>query len=109
MHVETLDGWSLDAERVSQNSWELPFSAWVTNSLGFVVSHGRGRTEVRAASAALLDLRINCSEAAEAVDSLLASHRSELLNPPGRRAPQVDGVGPRPSRRRTDRPGAAQI
>ena len=107
MHVETPDGWDLDVERVSSNAWELPFAAWVTNPFGFVMAFGRGTTDGRAATAALLDLRAHCSEAEDEVDDLVAASRSYVQNPPGRRTVSpVDGL-PRPSRRKTDRSGQA--
>ena len=62
MHAESRSGYCLAVERVSRNSWELPYAAWVMDRTGFVVAFARGRTASRAASAALLDLRINCSD-----------------------------------------------
>jgi hypothetical protein len=104
MHVETPDGWNLDSERVSTNTWELPFAAWVTNPLGFVIGHGRGKTEGRAAAAAISDLGTNCSDAADIIDPLTAAFRAELSAPQRRSESTIDWPPVVvPARRRTDR------
>jgi hypothetical protein len=104
MHVETPDGWTLDSERVSTNSWELPFVAWVTNPVGFVVGHGRGKTEGRAAAASISDLRTNCSDAANVIDPLTSAFHAELSEPQRRSDSAIDLLpAVVPGRRRTDR------
>jgi hypothetical protein len=104
MHVETPDGWTFDSERDSTNSWELPFVAWVTNPVGFVVGHGRGKTEGRAAAAAVSDLRTNCSDAANVIDPLTSAFHAELSAPQRRSESAIDWPpAVVPARRRTDR------
>jgi hypothetical protein len=79
MHAENVARWCLDVERVSRNCWELPYAAWVMDPSGFVVAFARGLTESRAVSAALFDLRINCSDVgmADTIDSLFLAFRAE--------------------------------
>src|SRR5580700_5641902 len=104
MHVETPDGWHLDSERVSTNTWELPFAAWVTNPVGFIVGHGRGKTEGRAAAAAISDLGTNCSDAAHVIEPLTSAFHAELSDPTGRGDSVIDWPPAIvPTRRRTDR------
>jgi hypothetical protein len=104
MHLETPDGWTLDSERFSTNVWELPFVAWVTNPLGFVVGHGRGKIEGRAAAASISDLRTNCSDAADVIDPLASAFHAELSEPQRRSESAIDLLpAVVPGRRRTDR------
>jgi hypothetical protein len=79
MHAENAARWCLDVERISRNSWELPYAAWVMDPSGFVVAFARGLTEARAVSAALFDLRLNCSDVgtADTIDLLFLAFRAE--------------------------------